>query len=465
MDVSNDQFANNKQSENVESENVELENAEKREGGSELEDPEQSEETTQLRRTERVKRVCMGVWAAVGIVVLAAVVLFLLDLLSLPVAVIIWTCVIVFCLHGPVNWFEKKGIPRVWGTLMAYALMVVVLAIIVVLLFSPVFGIGDQFSGLVKSVPSYVDSLSAWANDIYTRYSDILQNDTVRQWINDALDSLGSWATDLARNSAQSVVAMGTAVINSFVAIGFGVVIAFWVLMELPAIGRECRRLVGNRHNEDAEMLYYTVTRVMGGYITGTLLQCAVIALGCIVLFGIVGIPNFVALGLIAGLLNIIPIVGPWLGGALAAVVGVFVSPVIAIVALIGTIVIQQLVYTFVSPKIMQNAVDIHPAFTFIALLAGSAIGGAMGGLMGSLLGMLAAIPTVAIAKSVFVYYFEKRTGRQLVSEDGVFFKGEKSTDENLDPVADATGAQPDERTENMRRHRRNKKRNKRSNE
>ena len=158
-------------------------------------------------------------------------------------------------------------------------------------------------------------------------------------------------------------------------------------------------------------MLHVTFTRVMGGYIKGTLLQCAIIGVGCVVLFGAIGIPNYAALGGIAGLLNIIPIVGPWLGGALAAIVGVFVSPWIAVIALGGTIAIQQIVYTFISPKIMANSVDVHPALTLIALMAGSAIGGAMSGFTGSLVGMLASIPAVAVAKSVFVYYFEKAHG------------------------------------------------------
>ena len=149
----------------------------------------------------------------------------------------------------------------------------------------------------------------------------------------------------------------------------------------------------------------------------------------------------------IAGILNIIPIVGPWLGGALAALVGVFVSPWIALVALVGTIIIQQVVYTFVSPKIMASSVDIHPALTLIALVAGSAIGGAMSGFTGSLVGMLASIPAVAVMKSVFVYYFEKQTGRQLVAEDGVFFQGTPRSDGSLDPIADATSPHPDAST------------------
>ena len=119
----------------------------------------------------------------------------------------------------------------------------------------------------------------------------------------------------------------------------------------------------------------------------------------------------------------------------------------IAMGSIVGTIIIQQAVYTFISPKIMASSVDIHPALTLIALVAGSAIGGAMSGFTGSLVGMLASIPAVAVMKSVFVYYFEKQTGRQLVAEDGVFFQGTPRSDGSLDPIADATSPHPDAST------------------
>ena len=57
---------------------------------------------------------------------------------------------------------------------------------------------------------------------------------------------------------------------------------------------------------------------------------------------------------------------------------------------------------------------------------------------------MLVAIPAVAVAKAVFVYYFEKRTGRQLVAEDGVFFKGTPSEGDQVDPLGDVTAPHPD---------------------
>ena len=405
-------------------------------------DPEQNER--EQVKALKARRRFLTVWTIVGAILLTGVLVYLFNLLSVPVGIVIWSVVIVFCLRGPVNKLEKLGVPRLAGTAIAYVLMFVVLALVGLLMFSPAFGVGDQFTNLIQSVPGYIQTIANWGNDLYARYADVLQNDTVQGWITDAFNALVAWASTFARDSASGVVAIGTGVVNTFVALGFALVVAFWMLMELPDLGRESERLVGPKHREDLEMLHVTFTRVMGGYIKGTLLQCAIIGVGCVVLFGVIGIPNYAALGGIAGLLNIIPIVGPWLGGALAAVVGVFVSPWIALVALLGTIAIQQIVYTFVSPKIMANSVDVHPALTLIALMAGSAIGGAMSGFTGSLVGMLASIPAVAVAKSVFVYYFEKRTGRQLVAKDGVFFQGTPADGDAVDPIADAIAPHPD---------------------
>ena len=396
---------------------------------------------------EKARRRFLMVWTAVGAILLTGAAVYLINILSVPIGILLWTLVIVFCLRGTVNKLESKGVPRPAGTGIAYLLMFAVLAIVSFLMLSPAFGFGEQFTDLVQSIPGYINDFMGWANGVYARYSDVFQNNTVQAYMNEALSSMGSAASDVARQSATGVVAIGAGVVNTGIAVGFALVIAFWILIELPALGRETMRLAGPSHRETMEFFHATCTRVMGGYLKGTLLQCAVIGVGCGILFQVVGVPNAAVLGLITGVMNIIPIIGPWLGGALAAIAAVFVSPLVALIALAGTVVIQQLVYTFVSPKIMANSVDIHPALTLIALMVGSALGGAMSGLMGSLVGMLASIPLVAVAKSVFVYYLEKKTGRHLVAEDGVFFQGTPRSDGSLDPIADATSPHPDAST------------------
>ena len=401
----------------------------------------------QSDKTDKARRLFLNVWTIVGAIALTWVVVQLLNILSVPVAIVIWTTIIVFVLRGTVNKLEEIGINRTVGTAIGYVIMFAVLALVAFLLFSPGVGMNTQFANLIENVPVYVQGISDWANDMYARYAYMLEDESVRAFVSDVQASAMEWAGDFAKNSASGAIAFGTGLANAFMAIGFALVVAFWILMQLPQLGRECRRLVGDAHAEDLEMLHITFTRVMGGYIKGTLLQCAIIGVACGILFAVLGIPNSMALGGITGILNIIPIIGPWLGGGLAAIVGIFVSPLVAVIAILGTIVIQQFVYTFISPKIMSDSVDIHPALTLIALMAGSALGGAMGGLPGSLVGMLASIPAVAVAKSVFVYYFEKRTGRRLVSKDGVFFLGTPSSSEDGDapnPIADATSPHPD---------------------
>ena len=381
-------------------------------------------------------------YAGVFIIVLA-VLLYLagqvLNILANPIAIVVWTTIIVFCLKGPVNNLEKKGISRVLGSCVSFLLLIVALILLFWLLFSPSLGLGGQFASLIETIPGQINDLTHWLNQMYDQYSYIFQDDRVNSWINDTLKSIGGWFSSIASVSAEGVMSAGSSVANTALVLGFSLVVSFWVLIELPALGREIKRLFGPRYHDDLNIIYLTGTRVMGGYIKGTLLQCLLIGVGCGVGYAVMGIPSAAALGVITGLLNIIPVIGPWLGGAVAALISLFVSPLIALISLVYTIVIQQVVYTFISPKIMGNSVDIHPALVILALMTGSALGFAVSGFLGSIVGMLVSIPAVAAAKSLFVYYFEKKTGRIIVSEDGVIFKGEPSGSE-ANPVADATG-------------------------
>ena len=401
------------------------------------------EEQTGTGHSQKKRSRLVVVWTWVGIVLLGAVAIYLSGILSNVISILVWTTVFVFLLRDPVNWLDHHGVNRTLGTLIAYVLLVAVLGLLLFIIFSPSVGISAQFNQLVADLPAYASAFQGWASALYEQYADVLQSDQVQQWVNSALASFSEFLQSFATVSASTVVTAGASLANIVMCVGFALVIAFWMLIDLPKLGREAYRLVGDGRKTDAQMLHLTVTRVMGGYLKATFIQCAIIGLACGIMFAILGVPSPAALGTITGLLNVIPIIGPWLGGGLAFITSVVSSPLVGLAALLGTVVIQQLVYTFVSPKIMGESVDIHPALTFLALMAGSGIGTATGGLMGALVGALLSIPLVAMAKSVFVYYFEKRTGRRIVSEDGVFFKGAPAAGDEVNPMADATAPMP----------------------
>lgn len=387
----------------------------------------------------RVRKAFFYAWTAIGFVILFAILLYLMRILALPISMLIWTLVIVFCLRGVVAGLANRGVNRLASTVIAYVLMFAILVGIGFLMFSPMFGLNSQFADLLSSIPGYINEISKWAAGVSEKYADFLSNDTVQSAMASAGRSLTEWASSAASGAADAAMGIGTGIANAVYAIGFALIIAFWVLLELPAMGREVRRLMNPKYEEQAEFLHVTFTRILGGYLKGTIIQCFIIGFACGILFAIIRIPNAPALGVITGVLNIIPIIGPWLGGIVAAITAVFVSPWTALFAILGTIVIQQVVYTFVSPKIMSKSVDIHPALTLIAMIFGSAIGGAMSGLIGSLVGMLFSIPAVAVMKACFIYYFERSTERQIVDPDGFLFKGVPSKGGIADPLYDAT--------------------------
>ncbi len=401
---------------------------------------QKEDQINEQKKLNASKRWFFTVGTIIGIVALIALLGQVISILSIPVGVLLWTVVIVFCLRRVVAVLEDHKVPRALGTTIAYILMFLVLGVVGFIMVSPTVGLSAQFIDLINTAPEYAQKVAAWVMSRYDEYSYILNSDSMNQVINQATGAVSGAAQELARASATGVIAFGGGVVNTCICIGFALVIAFWILLVLPALGRECNRLIsGSKREEDWKMLHVTVTRIMAGYIKATLLQCAIIAFVCGVLFFALGIPNFAAIALITGVMNIIPVVGPWIGGIIAAVLGFFVSPVAGISALVGTIIIQQFVYTFISPAIMKDSVDIHPALTLIGLLIGSAVGGTMNGLVGSIVGMLLAVPLVAVVKSVFVYYFEKNTGRQIVAQDGVFFQGTPSEADEVDPLGDVS--------------------------
>ena len=395
--------------------------------------------------TLKWKRRALIIWAVIGVCALGYVLGIVLDVLSMPVSIIVWCVIFIFCLSPIVDVLQKQGVGRAVGTLLAFLALIVLVAALGLMLFLPGVGASSQFAALAQNLPDYVRGVEEGFQAISVQYAEILQNATVQQWIAQAADSLSNFLANFANAAGGGIVELGSFVANTAMIIGFALVISFWILMELPGIKDEMRRLVKPGRLDDYVMFTETLAQVIGGYLKATLLQCFIIGLGCGIAYAIMGVPGPAALGIITGLLNIIPVVGPWIGGLVAAIVGFTVSPIIALVAIVVTVIIQQVVYTFISPMLMSDSVDIHPVLVIFGLTCGSAIGTAMGGLSGSILGMLASIPIIAAGKALFVYYYERNTGRRIVSPDGVFFKGvvPEVGQEALDPVEDAAAPMP----------------------
>jgi predicted PurR-regulated permease PerM len=131
-----------------------------------------------------------------------------------------------------------------------------------------------------------------------------------------------------------------------------------------------------------------------------TMLMLILGVLSCLV-FGILKLKYFLALGLLAGLLNIVPIVGPAVAITLAGLVALVDSPAKLLGVLIFFVAYQQLENAFLTPRIMKLSVDLPALAVIIALM----IGGALAGILGALI----AVPTAALCAEIIQEYLVKK--------------------------------------------------------
>lgn len=376
---------------------------------------------------ERIRRSFFLIWSIIGVLLLLVACGYVLGQVWTAISIILFSAFLVFIMRSPVAALEKRGVPRILGTAISFVGAFLIVAAIV-LIFAPI--IWGQLVGLLSLIPQYIQQSQDFWNDAYQKYSYLLEDDAIKQLITQAATEVSRWAANTASVSAGSVITVGANLVVAVVVMTVSLVVCFWVLKDLPRIGKELLILIGPRYAPDALFIATTCARSLGGYIKGMVIAC--ICTGTIsgIGYAIVGLPYPAVLGLFTGLMNFIPFVGPWVSGIIVGCIGLFSGPIVALLGVLCLVIAQQTTDNFISPRVMSYAVELHPAVVLVVLIAGGAIGGA--------LGILAAIPVTSALKTIFVHYFQKRTGRQLLSADGAIFKGTPVAPEPAEETSDA---------------------------
>ncbi|MBA4370264.1 MAG: hypothetical protein C0418_01645 [Coriobacteriaceae bacterium] len=384
-----------------------------------------AEKTTSAEAWERRAH---ATWSVIGWLLLAAAAVWLLGRVGSALVPFLLALVVVILLRRPVERLEKRGLARGLGVVLCFLVGLSVLTIAGVFIVPP---LGREISDFIREFPNYYRSAVALWQDMQERYTAIRLPSSADTVLLNVLDALGAWAVGFSSSVAGWVVAAGQTAVTAVIDVILSLIIAFWVLKDLPAIRQEVYLLAGRRRDE-ARVVLDKVGTVLGGYLRGqlfvSLTTAALVAAG----LAVFGVPYALVLGLLTGALNIIPYVGPFVGGLAAAIVAAFVNPWLALVAIVVVVAAQQLTDMFVTPRIMSAQVDLHPVLVLFSLLVGGTLFGVAG--------MLLAIPVAAIAKGLFVYYFEKVTQRELCTEDGALFR---RTDETAPESTD--GREKDE--------------------
>ncbi|MBD3422111.1 MAG: AI-2E family transporter [Chitinivibrionales bacterium] len=319
------------------------------------------------------------------VVVGIAGILYSFKLLFEP---IIASILLTFLLEPIVNYFETKGRNR---------LAVIVGMYVSVTLLS--------IAGIVFLVPLLLTEAEAFRTDL-PRYQDMIRSALENVEAAIAARFPAAAIPNLYENLATRLAAYGKIDFQSIASYASSVfailsvavivpIVTFFFLLDGHLIQKSLLRMVPNRYFEMFVLLFHKITSALQLFIRGQLIDALAVGIMTSVGLALIGLPYFLVIGIIAGLGNLIPYLGPIIG-FIPALFVVLVSPegltAWAFVKIIIVFAVVQFIEgTFIYPIAVGKSVDLHPLIVIIGITVGSQIGG--------IAGMLIAIPLISVIK------------------------------------------------------------------
>jgi predicted PurR-regulated permease PerM len=343
----------------------------------------------------------------------AVVVLGALFLLWQVRTFIGWFVVALFlaaALNPAVNWLQRRHrlIKRPLAIALSY-LGVLAALLFIVGIFLPL--LVDQINGLVEFVAAaanapegpteYIKGLAQQngLGGVFERFSDQLK---------DLRDEFG----ELVRNIFSSTGAIAIGAAGFVAALATVLTLTFFLLLGSERYVNAGVGLFPEAHRPLVRRLLTRSAGAVSGYITGNLAISVICGVVTFVVLLILGMPYAAPLALLVAVLDLIPLVGATLGGALLVIVGLFVEPWKAVVLLIFVLIYQQVESNVLQPMVYSQAVQLNGLVILIALL----VGGQLLGIPGALL----AIPVAEIIRIVVTELLAYRRTRQEANKPAV---------------------------------------------
>lgn len=273
------------------------------------------------------------------------------------------------------------ALPRAATILLVYAAF---LAAVVVVAFLVIPAAVNQFNDLAARLPPLIERAEEWAATVRPR----------------ALSSSISAILRLIQArlmpgppDPEEVVAFGITVAEALAAVGSLLAVVFFWLTEHARLQRYALAFLPAHRRPGARVIWNDIEERLGGWVRGQLILMGSVAVFTSVAYGLLGLESWILLGLLAGLAEAIPIVGPLLGAVPALIVAATISPELVVAVAIVYLIIQIVEGNVLVPYVMRNTIGISPFLVIVSLLVGAGIGGIPGAFL--------AVPVVAAIEVV----------------------------------------------------------------
>ncbi len=341
------------------------------------------------------------------------------SLMIVVVLLLLWTArgalpvffiglALAFVLDPVVTTLARRGVPRWAGVLISYAAAVAVIWAVLAFALPP---ITEQAREFVQQLPELGAAIGDAERALIEWYESLPLPPDVREALEEQLAASGQAIADFFAGLLAPTISAVVRAATFLVGLVVVPVWLFFVLKDREGFSRSVAAAMPMTWRADTENILALIGRVGGKWVRGQLLLGAAVFLATVIgltILTLIGFSEFgqfmLILALIAGVLEWFPIIGPIVAAIPAILIGLSISPVAGLAAVVLYIVIQQLENHILVPKVMGDAVDLHPAVLIMSLV----IGGALFGIGGAIL----AAPTVAAGRDLYRYGFHRLGGQ-----------------------------------------------------
>lgn len=320
---------------------------------------------------------------------------FLLSVLSVLAPFFIGF-ILAWLMNPIVTRMEKKKIPRTIGTLIVYAVLLLVILLLIRFLIPLIY---EQLQVLIGNFPSIFRELESFINSLFSKFGNI-QGIDVEGLKNSILDTIMTSLNGFMTSAPSFIMNFAGGLFSSIVTICFGLVIGIYMLIDFDSINGHLLQLLPKKNRFEASLLITNISTEVRKSVNGTLLVATMVFICDSIGFWIVGLQAPLLFGLLCGITDIIPYVGPYIGGAVAVIIGFAQSPLTGFLTLIVAIIVQLIENNILQPIIMSKTMKLHPVTIIVGLLIFEHFFG--------IIGMILATPCIALGKVVWKFFKEK---------------------------------------------------------
>lgn len=283
--------------------------------------------------------------------------------------------------------------PRVLACIITY--LIIFGSLIIIFAFT-VPSLSSGVSDIVSVVPELVDNAQDFASNAIEGLGDSKQIEEYKGTILDKIEETGSSVASVLPNTIWN---FGKGVVNVSMNIVLGIMIGFYLLFDFRKFQGHLLSLIPKNWHKNAKDLMKRVNGKLRSYVGGVLLICLLVFITQSIGFSLAGLSAPFLFALFCAITDVIPYIGPWIGGAPAVIVGFTIDPMVGIFCLISVLVCQLLENNFYQPLIMGKTMKLHPVTIMLGLLLFNYFFG--------MIGMIVATPVIATLKIIFEFIME----------------------------------------------------------